>query len=179
MKHANHSIAADLTSSGAPAPQRTVISPSLTPVETIMTRKVTTVTADTSVEALVELMLSEGLSRIPVVDEAGRPIGMVAKTDLVEDQFEHTEDADPEQPKVQGKRGVRYQLDGLSAVRLSTVGELMTDSAVTLTAGATIKDAARAMSLQNLHGLPVVDSAGKLVGVVSTLDIVAWVSREC
>lgn len=178
MKHASQAIVPELTSSGAPEPARTVISASLQPIDSIMTRKVVTVTPDTSAESLVELMLSEGLSRIPVVDGNGCAIGMVAKTDLVEDQFEGSTD-EVDEPVVGAKGGVRYRLNGVKGRTLRTVRELMSDSAVTVRLGTSIRDAARAMSLQNLHGLPVVDSAGKIVGVVSALDIVAWVSREC
>lgn len=178
MKPANQPIQADLAVPASSSP-RTIISPTLTTVDTIMTRKVVTVTPDTSVETLVELMLSGGLSRIPVIDGEGRPVGMVAKTDLVEDQFDRVLEAEEAGPTVCANKGVRYRLDGLRAEPVRTVFELMTDSAVSVKLGTSIKEAARAMSLQNLHGLPVVDSAGKLVGVVSALDVVAWVCREC
>lgn len=39
--------------------------------------------ADTSQEQLVALLLDQGLSRVPVVDDNGQPIGVVGKTDLV------------------------------------------------------------------------------------------------
>jgi CBS domain-containing protein len=179
MNHAQQSITSELASGDAPASRRTVISPTLSAVDDIMTRKVVTVTADTSVEALVEIMLSEGLSRLPVVDGAGRPVGMVAKTDVVEDHFDHAFEEDDSVGKVSAGKGVRYRLDGLKAATFRTVADLMTDCAVTIPVGTSIKEAARLMSLQNLHGLPVVDSAGRVIGVVSALDIAGWVAREC
>ena len=54
------------------------------PVSRIMTRAVVTLRVDTTVEAATEKILAERISGAPVVDAAGRPIGMVCKTDLLE-----------------------------------------------------------------------------------------------
>src|SRR6185503_9409864 len=49
----------------------------------IMTRKVTTVTADTSIRDAANLMLQQRISGLPVVDETGRLIGVVSEGDFV------------------------------------------------------------------------------------------------
>ena len=49
----------------------------------IMTRKVITVKADTPVLDAANLMLQHHISGLPVVDEAGRLIGMVSEGDFV------------------------------------------------------------------------------------------------
>ena len=53
-----------------------------------------------------------------------------------------------------------------------TVGELMHPAPVTVRADAPLKDAARVMDDHHFHGLPVVDAAGGLVGVLSQTDLV-------
>src|SRR5438552_18376574 len=55
-----------------------------THVSTIMSRDVITVRSGTSVDVVAEVMLSRGLSRVPVLDASGHLIGLVSKTDLVE-----------------------------------------------------------------------------------------------
>jgi CBS-domain-containing membrane protein len=49
----------------------------------IMTRKVTTVKADTAIRDAANLMLQQHISGLPVVDEAGRLIGMVSEGDFI------------------------------------------------------------------------------------------------
>ena len=52
-------------------------------VSDVMTTTVVTATTDTPFPELVDLMLRNGISGLPVVDERHRPIGMVTETDLV------------------------------------------------------------------------------------------------
>ena len=49
----------------------------------IMTRKVTTVKADTPIRDAANLMLKQHISGLPVVDDAGRLIGMVSEGDFI------------------------------------------------------------------------------------------------
>lgn len=52
-------------------------------VSQLMTVEVVTGRTDTSVEQLATLMTDYNVSRIPIVDDNGKPIGMVTKTDIV------------------------------------------------------------------------------------------------
>ena len=49
----------------------------------IMTRKVITVKADTAILDAANLMLKHHISGLPVVDEAGRLIGIVSEGDFI------------------------------------------------------------------------------------------------
>jgi transcriptional regulator len=55
---------------------------------------------------------------------------------------------------------------------IRTVGELMHPDPVTIRDDEPLKDAARVMDARHVHGLPVVDGAGDLVGVVSQTDLI-------
>ena len=50
--------------------------------------------------------------------------------------------------------------------------QIMTRSVVTVTPDATILEAANTMLQRHVSGLPVVDAAGKLVGIVSEGDFI-------
>ena len=54
----------------------------------------------------------------------------------------------------------------------STVGEVMTADPECLPEGSTVQDAATLLHDHNVSRLPVVDSAGRLVGIVARGDIV-------
>ena len=53
------------------------------PVSKVMTTPVTTVSEDTPVAELVELMTDRGLRNLPVVDGDGRLVGIITRTELI------------------------------------------------------------------------------------------------
>jgi acetoin utilization protein AcuB len=146
----------------------TAESASSTPVGTIMTRDVVTVRSGTSVEAVVELMLARGLSRLPVVDEKFRPLGIVSKTDLVEDA--HDRGDTTEAPAERSERGFHVQSEG------AVVDEVMTKKVVTAAEDASVQRVAELMVSRHVHGLPVVNIRGEVAGFVSTMDVLAWLA---
>ncbi|MBM3708955.1 MAG: CBS domain-containing protein [Actinobacteria bacterium] len=52
-------------------------------VEDIMTKKVRTVTADTPVSRIAEIMLDSRINRLPVMNESGELVGIVTRADIV------------------------------------------------------------------------------------------------
>src|SRR4051812_44614211 len=58
-----------------------------TTIAEIMTRTAICVKPDFGVEALTALLLGRGISGAPVIDDTGRPIGMVSKSDVVRERF--------------------------------------------------------------------------------------------
>ncbi len=59
----------------------------------------------------------------------------------------------------------------MSAVASRMVGEVMTRGLVTVRASARLYEAAQLMDAHKVHGLPVVDSTGAVVGVLSQTDL--------
>ncbi len=53
-----------------------------TPVDRISAHKVVTIASDADVDDAATLMSSEGVWRLPVTDEGGRPVGMVSLNDV-------------------------------------------------------------------------------------------------
>ena len=58
-------------------------------------------------------------------------------------------------------------------LRVNTAEELMTSSAITVPADATVAAAARLMTAHHVRRLPVVDSGGVLLGIVSRRDLLS------
>jgi len=96
------------------------------------------------------LMLRHGVSRIVVVDQHRRPVGVVTVTDLVN--------------AVLG----RFASRPLNAV---TVDQVMTHEPVTITPRKSVKSAAEVMLRNRIGGLPVVDEAGELAGIITRTDL--------
>jgi CBS domain-containing protein len=62
--------------------------------------------------------------------------------------------------------------------RTATVGELMSADPIVVGADAPLADAARLLEAHHIHGLPVVDPLGGLVGVISQTDMLRARSTE-
>lgn len=55
--------------------------------------------------------------------------------------------------------------------RTRTVGDLMSTDPVVVPADAPLADAARLLEVHRIHGLPVVDALGSVIGVISDTDM--------
>jgi CBS domain-containing protein len=112
------------------------------------------------------------VSAFPVLDAHGKVTGVVSEADLL------VKEAMLDEPG-----GVRGLLAGLvhHAARAKagsvTAAELMTSPAVTIGPDETVEQAARLLYDRKVKRLPVVDQAGRLVGIISRTDILAVFDR--
>jgi CBS domain-containing protein len=60
----------------------------------------------------------------------------------------------------------------------ATVGEVMTTPALTILESTRLEQVADQLTRQRIRRVPVVDGAGKLVGIVSRRDVLLWASRR-
>lgn len=152
------------------------------PVSAVMTRKVKTVSPDTSLDVAMDLMMAKDIGHLPVVDDAGALVGIVSKTDVVRRFFMDGENTEVEETvRVPDRRGVSYSPgQGFHEdVLLSrTVSEVMSKRVRTVVDSAPLAEAAISMSKFRVHGLPVVSQKNALVGFLSTFDIVDWVAAS-
>lgn len=117
----------------------------------IMTNEVICGRDDLEITAVVELMTRHRIGCLPIVDRRRRPIGIITKSDLVE----HLRD--------QAGR---------------TADDVMMPLALSLPASASVKHAASLMTLEDTHHVLVVESDGRLAGVVSSRDLVTWLAER-
>lgn len=146
------------------------------PVTSIMTTDVLSVRPDMSIDSLAELLLRTGLSRVPVVDARGKVVGVVSKTDLVAERQQRG-DTGEGSAVIPLRGGGSFEEPGLHLMDAeATVADVMTREVVALPETATVADAAALMATLQLHGVPVVSPAQRLLGMVSSLDIITWVA---
>jgi CBS domain-containing protein len=60
----------------------------------------------------------------------------------------------------------------------STVGQVMTSPAVTVSENTSLEHVAQQLTQERIRRLPVVDAAGNLVGIVSRHDVLVWASKR-
>jgi CBS domain-containing protein len=138
-------------------------------IQNVMTTDVATVTPDTTFKEIVSLLDSRHISAVPVVDPAGKVLGVVSHADLLARQI--TQDPDE-------RRSLLTWLMPHDRTEGDTAGELMTAPVHTITADDTVIHAAKALRRHGIKRLPVVDEAGVLVGIVSRVDLLSVFLRD-
>ncbi|MFI0789898.1 CBS domain-containing protein [Streptomyces lydicus] len=130
----------------------------------LMTTAVVSVRRGTGFKDIAEHLAEHDITAVPVVDDQGRPIGVVSEADLLRKQ-ESQPDPGGHLTAVHLRPAERATAHGLTAE------ELMTSPAVTARPRWSVVEAARTMAHHHVKRLPVVDEAGRLVGVVSRADL--------
>jgi CBS domain-containing protein len=146
----------------------------------IMERDHVTVSPDDDVETVVRLLRTHELPGVPVVNSGGRPVGIVTEADLVIGD----DDGDLHLPHYIELMGGIVYLEPLrrfhSRLRkaaASTVNDLMTAEPTTIEAGAGVHEAGRIIVSSGHNRLPVTEH-GRLVGVVTRVDVLEALTRE-
>jgi CBS domain-containing protein len=143
-------------------------------VRDIMDSDPATVSPDAPVEQIVAVLRDHGIPGVPVVDGDGRCVGIVTEADLVlpDDQ------GDLHLPHYINLFGGTVFLEPLGRYEqrlrkafASTAADMMTREPDTVAPDATAKEAARLIHESGHNRLPVVDEDGRLVGVVTRLDV--------
>ncbi|MER6084916.1 CBS domain-containing protein [Streptomyces sp. NPDC001833] len=132
-------------------------------VRDVMTRTVAAVGRRAPFKEIVRLMRDRQVSALPVIEGAGRVVGVVSEADLLAN--EELRD-DPDAAYLQ----LRQPVDVAKADAL-TAGDLMSLPAITVRPDATLSEAAGTMAREGVKRLPVVDEAGLLTGIVSRGDL--------
>ena len=136
-------------------------------VSDVMTTSVITVDRITPYQEIDRLLTEHRISGVPVLKMGREVAGVVSEADLLA-----AEDETNRRARMAGSVGRRRLLRKQPQVSL-TAGTLMTAPATTIGPDATIPAAARLMNTHHVRRLPVVDEAGKLVGIVSRRDLLS------
>lgn len=132
-------------------------------VRKVMTGKVVTVREDASYREVVDSLMANDISAVPVVDYLGHAVGVVSEADVLHRL----------RPHVATTRR-RFALRGRDARRKQTAAtaeQLMTRPAMTITCDGSVVTAARRMARWRVSCLPVTDEFGRVVGIVSRGDL--------
>lgn len=140
-------------------------------VEEVMTREVNVLSEDMTVAEAWEKMLTLSIKAMPVVNPEGKVVGMLTDEDLIQ------------RAGLQQRLSVAINLDNsilaeeIANLRKSTltVEQVMSKPPITVKVKDAVGLAATRMSEYGIKRLPVVDEQGKLVGVISRVDILRLV----
>jgi CBS domain-containing protein len=101
---------------------------------------------------------------VPVVDDRRHVLGVASEADLLFKQHK------PARPGI-GLLSALRRREAPAKARATVAAELMSRPAVTIGQGATLTEAARRLHGAGVKRLPVVDPVGRLVGILSRVDL--------
>jgi CBS domain-containing protein len=131
----------------------------------LMVTDVAFVRVDTPFKDVVRLLDDRRLSGVPVVDADRRVVGMVSTSDLLCKESQH-------EPSGWLARLVRpSSWRARTKAEAVTAGQLMSTPAITVRLGTSLVHAAKLLEEHRITRLPVVDSTGRLVGIVARGDL--------
>ena len=125
-------------------------------VRDVMAKGAICIAAGESMDQVAQALRERGISGLPVVNEDGRCIGIISAMDFV----------------------TRVTAGGAGAAGRSggdTAESFMTRGAICVTPDSMMAEAARIMRDQHVHRLPVIDEQTRLLGVITSTDVVAAV----
>jgi len=143
----------------------------------LMTENPVSVSENASVREAMAMLIDKGFSAAPVIDEAGRPVGVLSRSDLLVHDLENVEHL-RESPEFY----YRDELHTGAGERISTgyqvekvdrtlVRDLMTPTLFTVAPHTPASKVVSELLDLRVHRLFVVDERGVLVGVISTMDV--------
>ena len=142
----------------------------------IMTTPVITVTSNTDIKELANLLTSKRISGVPVVDNNGLLQGIVTETDLLFTEkplhiptfftlldsvlfFENPFKMDKE----------------LKKLTACTVGDLYSRDCLTIVASTSIAEIAELMISKKVNLLPVIDEERRVIGIISRTNMLSLI----
>jgi CBS-domain-containing membrane protein len=134
----------------------------------VMTREVVSVRPDTPLAEVAAAMGKRGISGVPVVDATAKVVGVISEKDVLK----HL--GAPEPWNLMSLVASRLKGQGCVAlpIKEQQAGDIMSAPAVTVSLDASVKEIAAVFTDKGINRAPVVDSAGRLLGLVSRGDLV-------
>lgn len=123
-----------------------------------MTRDVITVTPETSMMKASKLMKENGIRRLPVVDADGKVVGIVSDRDIKE--------ASPSKATTLDMHELYYLLSEIK------IQNIMTHDPLCVSPEQTVESVALLLVERHIGGVPVVDDAGKILGIIDRKSVV-------
>jgi CBS domain-containing protein len=141
----------------------------------LMSTPVVSVERETTLRDVARLLSERAISGVPVVDDAGRVVGVVSEADIIATERPR----ETPRLRVLGLLLRPETASELEATLLArTAGEAMSSPAITVRRDCPHTQAAAVMRERRINRLPVVDDDNRLVGIVSRADLVRAFARD-
>jgi CBS domain-containing protein len=143
----------------------------------LMTESVIAVTKETEVRELAQILTENKISGAPVIDGAGKLVGVVTESDLI---FQNKKVHIPTAVAIldaffflESPEKMEQEMKKMAGV---TVGEIYAAEVISVQKDTPLEELATLMAEKNIHTLPVLDQE-ELVGVIGKSDIIRTIAE--
>ncbi|NET67034.1 MAG: CBS domain-containing protein [Moorea sp. SIO1G6] len=148
-------------------------------VAEVMTRDPIVVQPETPIKEVIKIIAEQSISGLPVVNEAGKLVGVISETDLL---WQETGVEPPVyimflDSVIYLENPARYDQELHKALG-QTAGEVMTGHPMSIKPDQPLRKAAKLMQEKSIHHLPVTDEAEQVIGILTSGDIVRAMAAE-
>jgi CBS-domain-containing membrane protein len=148
-------------------------------VKDIMSTNIISVKPETEIIEAAKLLLENRFNGLPVVNDAGKVVGIICQSDLIAQQksipiptlFSFLDGFIP----LTSLKKLENEIQKIAAI---TVADAMTKQPITVKADTSIETLATMMADKKLYTLPVLDNDGKIVGIVGKEDLLKTIIRK-
>lgn len=141
-------------------------------VTDVMSRDIVSLHAGATIHEALTMMTENRVTALPILDKHDHCVGFFTTTDLLGVTWDV--DNDVHQMGMVDPVSRRLLVDKLvKSLGDETVMSYMSEDVLTVSSEATLAIAARDMLRSQVHHLPVVDDKDRLVGIISTTDLLA------
>jgi len=147
--------------------------------EDIMTRDVVCVSKTTTMQELVEILISKRIGGVPVVDEDGKLVGIISKTDLVTHGLEKELRTLLSDEKRRLHDHELPDLDNLLGPEPSMIAveSIMKTQVITASKDTNIYQLVKIMLKHRIHRIVIAEN-NKIAGIVTTVDVLRKIDIE-
>ncbi|GAX78996.1 hypothetical protein CEUSTIGMA_g6436.t1 [Chlamydomonas eustigma] len=126
-----------------------------------------------SLDHALELLVQHRVTGLPVIDSQGKVVGVVSDFDLLAlDTFGRTNATELFPETDQTWQAFKQVKSVLAKGTGKIVSDVMTEEPIVVTPDTNINDATSILLHKKIRRLPVVDSEGRLIGLLSRRDII-------
>lgn len=145
----------------------------------LMTPSPLSLAEELTIREAIAFLVDRGISGAPVIDEAGRPVGVLSQSDILVHDRQKVDHVVP--AEFEGGRPLpRGWWDSfqIEAVDQTPIRDVMTPAVFSVGVETPANSVVEQMRELNVHRLFVVDNNGVLVGVISALDVLRHLETE-
>lgn len=142
----------------------------------IMTVSTISVSKNNNVKVALDLLAEHNISGLPVIDDEGKVVGIISGSDIL--RYSHQKNVVPKtsssfwvSPYTESD-DIATIRDGFEVLHRTAIEHVMTKKVYTVKVDAAVSDIAKLMISKTINRVPVVDDAGKLLGIISRADLV-------
>jgi len=139
-------------------------------VRDVMSKKVVSVTPDTSIKELSAIVFKKKIQTVPVVDGSGKMLGIIAESDILSKLYPTQKEFVEDFVEASDFEGMEEKLVEIMKLKAK---DLMNKAAICTYPDVPLLKAASKMMVKRIGRLPVIDvETGKLLGIVSKGDVI-------